>query len=1339
MTAAGAKPRRRRLWLYLLVSSLSFLLLLAGAGWYITTDSFQAMVRRRLVAELERITGGRVELGSFHTTPLRFRVEVRNLTIHGREAAGQVPYAHADRVFAQVKIISVLGFEFGFSSLTLERPVVHIIVYPDGTTNQPTPRMTRNSANPMQRLFALSIRRLEVRHGELIWNDQVTPLDFSANDVSADMNYSLFHRRYETDLLLGRIVTRVKEYRPVAWMAEAHFALGSNDIELRSLRARSGHSHLEASGRIDNFRQPHFAGTYHGVFDLLEAAGILRQPQLRKGGLEVSGHGTWSVEHFACAGRLALKDFEWRDKSLTLANASGYSDFSFDNQRFALSHLQAQLLGGSVSGDAEMANWLAPAPKKPRANSGEEQKGSATLRLKNISVADLAATFSTPSLPLQRMNPAGATTGLLDLKWRGSLSRAEVAAALEVNPPAHAAASQLPLAAHLKATYYVSSGEIEVAELNASTRATQLHAAGRLGVSGALHLSVTNSDLSEWQPILAAFGRPEHIPVLLHGHASFSGTASGKIPDLALAGNLQMQDFAYLAPATARTPPQSVHWDSLTAGIQLSQRLLAVHNATLRHGNTDINFSLSAQLSRGRLTDQSPLSTQVAMHNADLGEVLGLAGYNYPLRGTVNLSLSASGTRNQLAGSGHLQLTSGSFYGEAVQSLACDVRFGGGEAQCSNLQLAYGAARVSGTAAYNPFTQGFRFNLKGTNFDLATVPGVRSSRFGVSGGMDFTAQGSGTPAEPSINATVHLRGLNLDHSPVGDFTLQATTRGAELQLVGRSQFQNSALNLDGTVQLRANWRGVINAQFEHLAGDRLLQLYVRNPLIGHTLASGNLRIEGPLRHPGELTVAGSLTDLQVGVETVRMRNDGPVRFAASPQLFWVEPFHLVGDGTDLFGHGTVRMNGERPLDLSLQGRLNLKLIETFDPDFTSSGTVAVDMTVTGTVAKPVTQGRFQVTDGAIAYIDLPSALSGINGTMLFSQNHVQIENLTAHTGGGDVSFTGSATWLNRQLSFDLNLRARDVRLRYPPGVSSTADANLRFAGNSSASALTGDVTITKLAVMPGFDFGAYLATSSRTVTLPQTNPLLNRIRLDVHIVTTPELQMQTAVARLSGDADLRLRGTAAKPVVLGRADVLEGEVYFNGTKYELQRGEVSFTNPVTTTPLLDLQATTQVRDYDVTLDLNGPPDKLKVTYRSEPPLPEADIITLLALGQTTQESAQLQQTGQNAFTQEASSAIISEALNATVSNRVQRLFGVSRIKINPQGISTETNPARGPQVTIEQQVGNQVTLSYSTSVSQASQQIIQAEYDITHNVSLIGLRDQNGVVSFDVRIRQRKK
>src|ERR1019366_7113644 len=135
-----------------------------------------------------------------------------------------------------------------------------------------------------------------------------------------------------------------------------------------------------------------------------------------------------------------------------------------------------------------------------------------------------------------------------------------------------------------------------------------------------------------------------------------------------------------------------------------------------------------------------------------------------------------------------------------------------------------------------------------------------------------------------------------------------------------------------------------------------------------------------------------------------------------------------------------------------------------------------------------------------------------------------------------------------------------------------------------------------------------------------------------------------------GNADLRVRGTAERPAILGRAEGLEGEVTFNGTKYKLQRGDVPFSNPAKTQPIIDLQATTRVRDYDIPVQFRGDasaPNGLKVTWQSEPPLPQADVIALLALGRTQEESAAVASNGSFEFGGEASNLLINQALNST--------------------------------------------------------------------------------------------
>jgi translocation and assembly module TamB len=221
---------------------------------------------------------------------------------------------------------------------------------------------------------------------------------------------------------------------------------------------------------------------------------------------------------------------------------------------------------------------------------------------------------------------------------------------------------------------------------------------------------------------------------------------------------------------------------------------------------------------------------------------------------------------------------------------------------------------------------------------------------------------------------------------------------------------------------------------------------------------------------------------------------------------------------------------------------------------------------------------------------------------------------------------------------------------------------------------------------------------------------------------------------------LHIRGSAARPSVLGRIGILEGNITLAGTTYRLDRGDISFTNPVSIDANIDIEASARVRDYDITLGLQGPLSRMNMTYRSDPPLSSSDIISLLALGRTREEEiAQLPGStpGASNLAESASNAILGEALNSAVNSRLQKLFGVSRIKIDPNVAGQQSGA--NARLTIEQTVSNRVTLTYITNLAQSAQQILQFEYYITPRISLVGVRDQNGVVGFDVFVRRRKR
>lgn len=1350
MTDANHSPRRKRFY----AKAAAGLLVVAAfvaTCWYVSSGHFKKIVQSRIVAYVEQATGGRTEIGEVSWKLWKLEFEAQNVTVHGREGLDEIPYLHADRVYLQAKIISAISRRVGLRVLELERPVLHLIIYPDGSTNQPVPRRKKPGRSPIEQIIDMAADKLEVRRGEMRINDRPIPIDFAANEVAAALTYDAAGPRYHGTLHIGKIDAKFKDMRPFSVIADAQFSLSGHTLNVTSLAMRSGQSELQAGGVVQDLASPTIDITYRATLDLGDVGAITRETQMKDGLLHLEGRGTYTEAAFITDGKLAASGVDWYDRNVKIRNAAGTSDYRVDNRRIVLSNLSGRLFGGRATGNLEIVNWRADEQQGSNA-----QRGTGRFEVNGVALGQLAAAVSSRTLPLDRMNFAGATSGTVVANWTGQPSNVIADMSLSVTAPGNAAPQQLPVTAIMNARYDGRAGVLNVRAATISTPATRIEAAGTLGSTRAdLQVTASTSNLGELAPIITAQGQLERLPLEVHGRASFSGAVAGRFSQPSIAGQLHITDFESLlnppaalqkvrnSQTTTPTNPiaptasaRRMHWDALTTTLQYSPSLLVLRNGVLRRGTAQINFDLNAHLIKGRFEDNSPFTAHVRVENAQVTDLQTLAGFNYPATGVVDLDARLSGTQQDPEGRGHIEIRNARVHGQPVARAVSDVGFAKQELQFNNISVTQNGARVLGAAAYNVSTRAYRFRLRGDNFKLASFAAVQTQRIKVGGLMSFDTDGSGTSEAPIINANVRIADMVVNGEEVGDLVAQARTVGEILTLTARSNVSKADLTLDGTVRLRDDYPAVLSARFVHLDIDPVLQAYLRGRLTGHSSFAGNVEARGPLRRVHDMSVEGELSQFYVPVENIQVRNQGPVRFGIARQVLDVRALHLLAEGTDFTATGQAQLAGEHQLNLSALGRANLKLVQTLNPDYVSYGNVAMDVKVNGTAANPIVNGRVQVANAGISYIDLPNGLSDINGTLVFNRDRLQIQQMTAHTGGGTLNLTGYVTYA-RTIGFNIQAVGKDIRLRYPPGVSAVADANVRLSGTLRNSLLSGDVTVTKFGLNPRFDFALYLARSKQTPALTDPNSPLNSVKLDLHVTSTPELQVQTSLARLSGNVDLRLRGTAARPNVIGRVDIIEGDVFFNGTKYHVERGDITFTNPTKVEPVLDIEASTRVRDYDITLGFHGPVDKLSTTYRSDPPLATADIIALLAFGRTREESAMQSVSSQN-FTETASNAILGQALNATVSSRVQRLFGVSRIKIDPQVGGAENNPS-GARVTIEQQVANDLTITYITDLARSNQQIISVEYNVTRKVSVVAVRDQNGIVSFDVRIRQRKR
>ena len=152
------------------------------------------------------------------------------------------------------------------------------------------------------------------------------------------------------------------------------------------------------------------------------------------------------------------------------------------------------------------------------------------------------------------------------------------------------------------------------------------------------------------------------------------------------------------------------------------------------------------------------------------------------------------------------------------------------------------------------------------------------------------------------------------------------------------------------------------------------------------------------------------------------------------------------------------------------------------------------------------------------------------------------------------------------------------------------------------------------------------------------------------------------------------------------------------------------------------------------MGLHGTATNLKPTYRSEPPLSEADVFALLALGRT-QEEAQIYQERQ---TQAGNGSDDERAAGWSVECDGEQPGGeaVWRGKREDRSGVCGNAGQSSARITVQQQLSRQMTATFATNVNASAQQLIQVQYDLNHNNSIVVTRDESGVFSVVYKLRQ---
>jgi translocation and assembly module TamB len=1361
-------------WIWRVGGTLVLLLVLVIAGllFYASTPHFANIVRQKVVTVLEDATGGRVQIQSLRWNLRHLAVEVDGLTIHGLEGRGELPYAHVDRLYAQAKILSFVDARLGLDFLEVDRPAIHLIIYPDGHTNQPTPRAKQSSNGAAVRtIFDLQARRVEVHHGVALVNDRSIPFQLAANDLGVVITYAPATKHYVGKISCSDIDAQKGKSAVVRSRLDLSVEAAPDAVDIKALHFTTGKTSLEASGSLTHFAQPQWKLSAGGLVELAELTGLGVVDGFRRGSvnLGITAHGT-GTNDYVIDGNAKVINTSYAIEYFWIDGANATTHLHITPNEISLPDLVARpRQGGIVYAALRFLNWSAP-------DSPAKTAGAQVLNIRARVRGVRLTTVLESVVPLHYRNLGFDTAGEgnVSVDWTGSPDDLTVAAVLAMSVPDTPTPGLLPLSGTVDAKYFQRGGKVQINQLEAHSPATTLKVSGLLGVypverPSDLTIHLVNHNLAEFDHVLKVLdlgvnGKPGigGLPIQLHGDATFDGVGTGSLVDPAFKGHLIAKQFStsFVLPALSSKPqqpappstepvalppagstasgtPTSIYWDELDTNASYSSSLISVDHVTLTRDKTVIHASgqLEAhRIKRRRVAfdDQATINATAQVQNASLTDLLSLVGQDFPVTGTLNLQAHAGGMLGNLNGGGNLTLLGGAIEGQPYHSLTAAVTLAGQDINLTKLTLLQDGGTVEGNGSYSLKTKQFLGNLDGTNFELAHFPQPKDPRLSIAGAVKFDAHASGTFDSLSILAGIHMRNLVLGGQPAGALEVIAHTQGSTAYFTAQSSMAAAQLKVSGQTQLHGNFDTRANAVLTNLNVAPFLRALHVQSVSGNSSIGGTINVAGPLRQPKQFSGDAEINQFAVTLQGIALQAEGPIRASLQEGVLHLTQAHITGPDTNLSLTGTAALMGTQELNVTGNGSVNMKLAQTFDPDITSSGHVDFNVEAGGTLTQPSFSGRMHLTNVALALNDLPNGISKLNGDLIFDQNRLQVQNVVGTTGGGQLKFGGFLAY-QQGLYGDFTAVGKDIRVRYA-GISATTDTTLHLIGSQNNMTLSGSVQITRFIIGPNVDFASFAPSPAANVP-PDPNAPSSHVRLDIHVFSAPQLDFQNSYAQLAGSVDLTIRGTVAQPAILGRINITDGTANFAGTTYRLQHGQIFFTNPVMIQPFIDLDATTRVEEYDVTIGLHGNLNQLTPTFRSEPPLAQADVISLLALGRTQEEQALYSQQEQSIGSDSTTNALLGGALNAAVGSRVQKLFGGGSVKIDPTYVGTVGSSSA--RITVQQNISRNVQVTYATNVNATAQQLIQAQVDITQSVSVVALRDESGVFSLVLKVHKR--
>ena len=1020
-----------------------------------------------------------------------------------------------------------------------------------------------------------------------------------------------------------------------------------------------------------------------------------------------------------------------------------------DPTKVSFSQFSAETLGGSVAGSATVAYAGGASQVNVEFKSIDLDQAATLASAKDVKVRGTANGVARLSFPrLDYKAAAGKITATFDAAISPPDKEGEGA-------PANGEIS------------LVATGRgFNVERAYVRSKQSELTVSGTIGwdTSASLNVDFKSADMAEVQRAIDAFGViPDEVnldyEIALEGEGEFKGQVQGKLSAPAVSGHIKLESIKQHDAETG----------SFAGDIAYSSTLLRIDNAELvRPDGSRADFSLNAPL-----PIKDNVAVRASLQNFDLAAIV--QAYSSGLRdlvgrGVVNGTVDLRGLPGPrtLEGTAKLSLAAAEFILQpqeegqeatniSVPEFTGDLAISGSVINVQNLRMVVGDSEIAGQGTYNLDTYEYSINADGKNIDLARVSNAADTAK-LTGKADVTIVGQGRwgKAEDwsgvNFNATIQGHNVAIEGRDFGDAKVVAFTDGGILKVEASGRLLDQQRSIAATVDLRDRERYPVNAGIEFTETDIGPYLGLIAPELSEIKgkATGSIKLSGPLQEPDRIQAVATFTKLEFGGaiserQTYTIVNQGDIVLTATPREVTLNRVVFTGEGTSVTLEGMLSRDAARS-NLNVTGEINLKLLSSFTPTIFTTGIAQVQASIVGNLESPQLLGVASLRDIGIRIVDFPISMSRGNGQIRFTSNQAVIEDFVGSTpGGGTISISGGAALAGlAPAQWRLEARADQMGAEYPKDTQTVVDAQVTLEGNRKLQILSGnaqvrrasytrDITIEELLTTGGPFQPDFLEAGPGGAGGPSGLPTV----VDLHITADNTLSVKNNLADAVGSAYINLRGSLDAPQASGRILLTRGTLNFRNGRYDLTRGLLTIPGRRGAEPTVDFQTEADIRGYHITINFNGTIAKLQTTVRSEPELPEPDIISLILTGSISggdrSTVASLGQTGLG-----LAQSILSASLSEQLERGTQRLFGLSRFSIDPLLVGRGSDPTA--RITIGQRLTKDLTLTYSqnlTSGVSGIDRVVLVEYRLSNRFSVVGIRNERGELGFDIRFRKR--